>query len=440
MLFERSFLGAAACALLAAAAGAQEAPPVAAPGTEQPAAPPRQGESVAAVVNDEIITTYDLRQRLLLLIVQSGVQPTREQLPAYEREALRSLIDERLQLQELRREEKERGMQGKIVATDEKVAREIARIAQGGNTTVEQLEAILAQNGVRMETLRERLRAEISWEQWVANRYGRYVRVGQDQVAATIKRIGEAAAKPQYLISEIFIDAARAGGQAEAVAGAEQLVAQIQQGAPFGAVARQFSTAASAASGGDAGWLQENEIAAPVLAAVSQMRPGQISRPIPVAEGVYIVQLREKRAGAGSTVVNLKQAAVQLPADAPAADVQAAQARLLALKGRLTGCEGLETQAASEAGVIAGDLGEADLNDLDAQFREAATRLQPGQVSDPIRTQVGLHLVAVCAKRTGGAQTPSADQVENRLFAQQLNLVSRRSMRDLRNSATIESR
>lgn len=441
MAGKRSFMGGIAV-LLAVSAQAQEAPIATA--SPEPAAAPApagpQGESIAAVVNDEIISTYDVRQRLLLLLVQSGAQPTQQQLPQLEREALRSLVDERLQLQELRQMEKERDLVGKIVATEEQIDRELARIGKQSDLSAEQLTAALAGSGVNVQTLRDRLRAQVSWERWISGRYGSRVRIGQDQIEATLKRINEAASRPSYLLSEIFIDAARVGGQTEAAAGAEQLIAQIQQGAPFGAVARQFSSAPSAASGGDAGWLAESEIPGPLLTAVTQMRPGQLSQPIPVAEGVYVVQLRDKRAGAGSTVVNLKQAAVQLAPEAPEAEVSAAQTKLLALKTQITGCEGLETRAGAVEGVVAGDLGEAEVNDLDTQFREAATRLAPGQVSDPIRTPVGLHLVAVCAKRTGGVNAPTADQVEDRLYGAQLALVSRRYMRDLRNSATIESR
>ncbi len=283
-------------------------------------------------------------------------------------------------------------------------------------------------------------RAQISWQRWIGGRFGQSVRIGQDQIAATLKRINEAASQTQYRVSEIFIDAAAVGGQSEAQRGAEQLIQQIQQGAPFASIARQFSASPTAASGGDAGWLLEAEIPPAIQPAVLQMLPGDISAPIPVADGVYIVLLRDKRAGSNSTIVNLKQAAIRLPAEAAEAEVAAAQARLASLRTQITGCGDLESRAGAVEGVVAGDLGEAELTELDTPFRDAAQRLQPGQVSEPIRTSLGLHLVAVCAKRTGGAEGRTAEQVEDALFEQQLAMVSQRYMRDLRNSATIESR
>ena len=416
---------------LGAGAAAQDAPM---------APPPPVGisESVAAIVNDDIISTYDLMQRMRLLIVTSGVQPTEETMPQIQREALRSLVDERIQIQELRRVEKEQKIE--IIANQQDIDEEINEIAKGNNMTGPQLVAALGSQGVGAETLRAQLRSEVSWQRWIHGRYGSRLRIGADQVKAVQERMELAASRPQYQIGEIFLDAAHIGGMEQAVQGAQQLVGQLQQGAPFPAVARQFSAAATAAKGGDAGWIGLGELPPEVDAVLDQLRPGQLSSPIPVKDGVYIIYLREKRAGASATLVSLKQAAIPLAGDAAPEAVAAAQATLEALRPSVTGCDNIETAAAGIEGVMAGDLGEAEIQDLAPAFREAAETLAPGQLSAPIRTPAGLHLVAVCGKRQSGAQIPSATQIENRLFGQQLAMISKRYLRDLRNSATIETR
>ncbi|WP_240633729.1 peptidylprolyl isomerase [Caulobacter flavus] len=410
-----------------------DAPPAAA----EPRANPLS-ESVAAVVNDDIISSYDLMQRMRLLMVTSGLQPTQENLPQLEQEALRSLIDEHVQMQELRRVEREQKIT--IISTDKEVDEEIASIAQGNKMTGEQLLASLAAQGVSADTWRAQIRAESSWQNWISGRYGSRLRIGEDQIKAFERRLADSASKPQYQVSEVFIDAVRVGGPEVALNGARQLVAQMQQGAPFAAVARQFSAAATAANGGDAGWVSPGEMPAEVDTALEQLRPGQLSAPIPVKDGVYIVYLRDKRSGAKATLVDLKQVAVALPKDAPEADVQAATALLAGLKPKLTSCQTLEAEAGKVDGVVAGDLGEAEIGDLAPSFQQAANALNVGQVSDPIRTDAGLHLIAVCGKRQSGGGAPSHDQIENRLKGQQLALISKRYLRDLRNSATIETR
>lgn len=420
-----------------ALAQAPAATPAPAPAPAVAAPPPGLSESVAAIVNDNIISSYDLTQRIRLLIITSGVQPTQETLPQFQREALISLVDERLQLQELRRVEKEQKFE--IIATDAEVDEEIADIARSNNMPPEQFAGALRAQGV-YGSLREQIRAQTSWQRWIRGRYGSRLRIGEDQISAVQQRLSAAASRPQYQISEVFIDAARVGGMETAVQGAGQLIAQLQQGAPFPAVARQFSAAPTAATGGDAGWVSAGEMPAEVETALDQMRPGQLSQPIPVRDGVYIIYLRDKRAGAGASLVRLKQIAVPLAQNASASDLEAARQKLLAVRPSIKGCDSLEADAAGTQGLVAGDLGEAEIKDLAPAFRSAAETLQPGQLSDPIRTSAGLHLVAVCARRASGGEELGREQIEQRLFSQQLSMLSRRYMRDLRNSATIETR
>ena len=446
--------GVAFAALMAAAAlplGVQAAPsrpapaPKAAPAVKaeapapQPAAAPRPlSESVAAVVNDEIISTYDLAQRMRLLIATSGIQATEQNLQQFQRQALISLVDDHLQLHELRRVERDQKM--KIIASDDDIREELSAMARENNMSVDQFLNVLKQQGIGRETLFMQFRAQISWQRWIQGRYGSRLRIGDDQIKATQAKLLADASKPQYEVSEVFIDASRAGGLDAAMQGAQQLVAQMQQGAPFNAVARQFSSAATAASGGDAGWVSPGEMPPEVDAALNQLRPGQLSQPIAVKDGVYIIYLRNKRAGAGATVVSLKQAAISLSQTASAGDLSAARDKLMSVRSAATGCNDFEAAAARQAGVVAGDLGEAEIADLAPEFRQAAETLQDGQISEPIRTKVGLHLVAVCGKHASGGAQVTRDQIENRLLGQQLAMISRRYMRDQRNSATIETR
>ena len=403
--------GAAAPPPAAAPAALPETPPAAAP--QAPAGPQPMSESVAAVVNDDIISTYDLGQRMRLLIATSGVQPTQETLPQFQREALVSLVDERLQLQELKRVQKEQKIS--IIATDEEILEELTDMAKQNNLKPEGFLLALKTQGIGPETLYEQIRAQMSWQRWISGRYGTRLRIGEDQIKATQARLTAVASKPQYEVSEVLIDAGRVGGMEAATQGATQLVTQLQQGAPFASVARQFSAAATAASGGDAGWISQGEMPTEVDAVLEQLRPGQLSQPIPVKDGVYIIYLRDKRSGAGQTLVNLKQAAIALPATATAQDIEAARVKLEGVRGTIKDCATLEATAGKTQGVVAGDLGEAEVADLAPEFKTAATTLKVGELSAPIRTKVGMHILAVCGKRAAGAAQIDHDQIENRL-------------------------
>src|SRR3990167_893670 len=222
---------------LAAVLAAVGAPPIAWAQTPAPAAPtaaeaprpaPPQGlsESVAAVVNDDIISTYDLAQRMRLLIATSGIQPTEQNIQQFQREALISLVDERLQIQELRRQEKDQKIE--IVADEAELNAEIADMARNNNVPTEQFVASLEAQGIGIGTLKEQIRAQTSWQRWIRGRYGSRLRIGEDQVKAQQQRLAAPASKPQYQISEVFLDANRVGGMETAMTGATQLIAQMQ--------------------------------------------------------------------------------------------------------------------------------------------------------------------------------------------------------------------
>jgi len=406
--------------------------------SDQPPSPTSQAddfamaEGVLITVNDDLITSYDVRQRMLLLIFTSQIQPTEENLPAIQQQALRGLIDQRLQSQELERYN--------VEVPAERLQSELTEIASSGGTTAEQMLATMRQFGIDTDAFTERLRTDIGWNMLVAGRYRDRARVGSDQVDAVLERIEQAASRPQWLVGEIYIDAATVGGMNVAMEGARQLVQQILQGAPFTAVARQFSQAPSAAAGGDAGWVVEGESPAPVQAALDQMNPGQLSNPIAVDGGVYIIFVRDERTGAVSTMASLRQAGIRLAPTASEAEVAAATAALNHLRqGGLT-CDNIVERANQMPGVVGSELGEANVADLAGPFQEIARAGAVGSINGPVRSEQGLHLIAMCGRRTASDDVPSREEIERELSGQQFNMLNRRYLRDLRNAATIDSR
>lgn len=458
MRLKRFSMGVAAAALLAssaqalvlpqtqpAPAPAAPAPPASAaagaldPAAEQAAArpvtPPSEftlAEGIIVTVNDEIVTSFDLRQRMLSIIAMSQVQPTAETLPQIQRQALNALINEHLQRQELRNYKD-------LVISDAEVDEEIADMAQGAGTSVENFLAFLQQGGIRIATLREQIRTEVAWRALVGGRFNNQAKVSRAQVDQAMRQLTEAASKPQYLIGEIYLEYAKHGGAQQTVNGAQQLITQMIQGAPFQAVAQQFSDAPSAPRGGDAGWIVDGSVQPALQEAMNQLDAGQLSRPIPVDGGVYIIYMRDKRAGAATNLVQMKQIMVEVPETATPDQVAAATARLEALRPQIT-CDTMLARATSEQGLLGNDLGESDIADLAPQFQQIARSGEVGTISAPVRTPLGVHLVAVCGRRVGGPDVPTFQQVENRLQNQNLAMLARRYIRDLRADALIEEK
>lgn len=406
--------------------------PALTPDTQAPQLPPL-GEGILASVNNDMITSYDLKQRMLLLIVTSGVQVTQENYAAFQQQALNSLIDERLQQQEMDH--------WKVKVTDADIDEEIGRMASQSNMKPDQLLSELKRVGVEPATLRAQIAAESGWNQLVGGRYHSNANVGTAQVDSLMDKVIADGQKPQYLVAEIFIDNTTAGSAANALQGAKQLREQIaNKAAPFQSVARQFSNAPSAANGGDAGWLVSGNIDPAVETVLTSLKPGEMSEPIATKDGAYIYLLRQKTDGNADMVFRIKQAAVPLPANASTADVASANAALASFRSRVDSCEAFDDlNGKGPAGVQVTDLGDAQLSTLLTNYADALRPLKNNQVTEPLRNAQNMNVLYVCDRQLAGDNALGRDQVENNLVNQRLSMLGKRYLRELRSTATIEN-
>lgn len=394
---------------------------------------PALGEGIVVSVNDDMITSYDLKQRMLLLIVTSGVQVTQENYASFQQQALNSLIEEHLEEQEMDH--------WKVKVGDDEVDQEIARMAAQSNLSGDQLLTELKKVGVDSETLRDQIRAETGWSQLVGGRYHSNAAVGTAQVDSMMDKAIADGQKKQFLISEILLDPTQAGGLDAAQKGAQQLYQQIaQKVAPFQAVARQFSSAPSAANGGDAGWQVASNLDPEVETVLENMQPGQMSPPITTKDGVYLILLRQKTDGNSDMVMHLKQAAVAISANASAADISNAQTALLNFRSKAATCDAVDALGDhTPSNLAVTDLGEAQLSLLQPQYADALRPLKEGAVTGPLRNSQYMNIVYVCDRQLAGDNALTRDQVESQLVNQRLSMLGKRYLRELRAVATIEN-
>lgn len=391
------------------------------------AASAQQVEGIAAVVNDQPITTLDVRNRMRLIITSAGVRPDEAMLAQIQEQAIRALIEETLQLQTAAEYELE--------VDEREVDAALQDAAARNGSTVAEVEADLAQNGIDIETLRQQIRAEIAWQIMVSGRYRSRIRISDQQIETALERQAQAAAQPQFSLAEIFIEIRPDGGEERAAQEVQAVYNALSQGAPFPEVAAQFSDAPSAARGGFTGWLSAASIRPQVLEIVSQLQPGQISNPIRVPGGFQIVAVAERRDG--QVVEQLDLIQLTLPASRIAEDSRTA---LEGAARRIESCEGVQDQVADIEGLIVTDLSGLNATALISQIRDALAGLEPVSSTAVLDTPAGLQVFVVCDRQLTGPGVPTADEVENQLINQQLSLLARRWLRDLRRDATVEIR
>jgi peptidyl-prolyl cis-trans isomerase SurA len=392
-------------------------------------------EGVTAIVNDYPVTSFDVRQRTQFLLATSGIQNLTEAIvQEAAAAALDALINERLQLQEAGRYN--------AVPSDPEVDQTVARRAQQQGGSLQDFYAELGRLGVSAASYREQIKAEMAWQRIVRGRFGSRIRISRDRIDEQYARIVASAGRPQYLVSEIFLESAP-GEQEATLAGAATLVQQIRAGnAAFQLVAQRFSFAPSAAAGGDLGWVGLAELRPQVAGAVEAMSQGGVSDPIVVEGGVMIVGLRQMRPGVQLAVrYTLKGFTRPVAEGAGEAEWRRAEQAVNQARSALRGgCDGV-SRAATRAGVEASDFGQVGEEDLAEPFRAPAAQLQTASdVSPAFRSDGGVHALVLCARDMTGGDIPTREDLQDRLFDQEISLAARRYLRDLRREASIISR
>ena len=165
---------------------------------------------------------------------------------------LRSVEDEVLQLQEAARH--------KITVSKAEVDRALQNIANDNKIPVDQILTTVTNAGVTVDTFRQQVAAQLTWQKVVGARYGTDMLINDQQVNEAMERLKQGADKPQFLVSEIFIAVDRPEDETMVNTSAKQIADQLKQGAPFATVASQFSQSPSAADGGDIGWVVQGQL------------------------------------------------------------------------------------------------------------------------------------------------------------------------------------
>ena len=249
-------------------------------------------QRIAAVVNDDVITSRDLIDRINLGIATSGLpndDATRQRLAP---QVLRGFIDEKLQLQEAQR-------LGTDV-TEAEIDQALATIAQRNRTTAPELTRYLADRGLNPRALRDQLKAQIAWIKVVGREIRPKVVVTQEQIDLAMRRGAAATDTRELQLNEILLPVYDRAQEETVLEDARGLVATLRGGASFAALARQVSAAGSAENGGDLGWVPVSAIIPDLRDQIAALPVGQISDPIVSAAGVHIFQVRDQRAQAAT--------------------------------------------------------------------------------------------------------------------------------------------
>lgn len=397
--------------------------------------------NIAAVVNEDLITVYDLAQRISLVVAFSNLPDTPQTRQRIAPSALRKLISEKIRMQEAKRLD--------IKVDDQTIDKRVAEIERGNGLQPGGLENYFKSRNIDMETLRAQIRSDLTWIDVVNRLFRGLVTVSDREIDDEVARIEANAGKTEYLLSEIFL-AYDDKPRAEVMQAAERIRQQLAEGASWPQMAQNFSENASAQINGDIGWNQIGILPPAVGTVVAGMSKGQLSDPISTEEGVYLMLLRETRVAEGvpeasdeKVRVELHQLHLPVP---PGSDAQAASSvmsRAQQLVSGIDNCPAFDAVANSQGSTLSGELGTFELSSLSRQIRALVQSVPAGGISQPMRTDNGVIVMMVCSREAETAQDPMTklrDDINRRLLNEQLNRLAEQHEDKLRRQAFIDIR
>lgn len=392
--------------------------------------------AIAAVVNDDVISVLDLTARTRMVIVSARLTDDAETRNRLIPQVLRTLIDERLKLQEAE-------LNG-ITVPDSAVQQRLETLASQNNMSLAAFKDVLKRNGILIDTLTDQIRAEIAWATLVQRKFQPSIVVSDEEVDEALAQIEANLGQPEYRVGEIYLAADATTPEEDVRRTAQRLMDQLRRGGDFESMARQFSQSASAARGGDLGWIRPGQLDPALDDAIAGLQPGAIAGPIKSTGGYHILKLLDRRqTGSASMldgVVSMKQVFIPVMQSAPPEEVAAAEAVVQSVIAQARTCDDM-TRLAREINPDTNvDLANVRIGELPEVLQPIAIGLEINKPSEPVRVETGIGVFMVCERALPESGLPSRREIAESIRSDRLDILARGYLRDLRRAAVVDVR
>lgn len=392
-------------------------------------------QKIVAVVNDEIISGYDLDQRISLTIMLSGFPDTQETRQQLVNPTVARLIDDRLKMQEADR--------FNISITDEQVLEAVSYLERTNDMEPGQINRMLQQNNIDVETMMAQVRANLIWNRLIQQRIVPRITISDEEVEAVQKRLENNKGKSEYLLSEIYLPVESNTPEGQVRDAVANLVSQLRSGASFQRAAAQFSQGATAGSGGSIGWVLENEVPPEIGAVLPDLRPGQVSDPVRTADGYYILMVQQERkildTNADDVVLDITQ--IVVPGGSGNAAGGETQKKLAStISNFIDSCNQLPDLLRELNSSDSGNIGKVRLGDMPDNIKAILKDMKAGEVSAPYQDGDLYRIFVVCDRNDPQARSNDPEQIRREIMLRRAENRARGYLQDIHNAATIETR
>ncbi len=377
-------------------------------------------DRIVAVVNSEVVTHSELNDRIAL----AQRQLTRQNTPAPDRQVLERQVLDRLILDKAQMQlARDTGLRVDEVMLD----RTVARIAEQNSMTLTAFRQALERDGINFERFREEIRAEIMLTRLRQREVDDKIVISESEIDLYLSEAKGAgavqAAAAEFNLAHVLVrlpEQASPEALERARAKAEKVITEARAGADFAKLAASYSDAGDALSGGLMGWRAQDRLPEIFATALKDMRPGEITGVLRSPAGFHVLKLLDRRGGggprlSGAPVQQTRARHILIKTNEIVSEADArrrlADLRERIVRGGTSFAELARLHSEDGSAVRGGDLEWIYPGDTVPEFERAMNELKPGQLSEPVKSQFGWHLIEVLERRT-------ADMSEERLRQQ----------------------
>jgi len=399
-------------------------------------------DRIVAIVDQAVVTEQDLESRIATVTAQFKKQGT--ELPpenVLRKQILERLITDTLQIQY--------AAQTGLKVDDNQLDKTIERIAEQNQMTLTEFSEALAKDGVSMRKFRSDIRNEITIARLREREVDGRVNVSESEIDNFLtSQVASNENQDEFEISHILIRTPEEGATEDvqkAKAKVDTAVNELNAGKSFAKVSASFSDAPNALEGGNLGWKSGAQMPALFLDALKTMQIGDISPPLRSPNGFHVLKLTNKRGGNSPLVIQQTHSRHILIKLSEIMSEKEGKLKMDNIKERLDNGEKFEALARqySEDSTASsgGDLGWVNPGDTVPQFEKAMNELKDNQISQPIRTQFGWHIIQVIERRSQDMSKEAARlKARQEIRAKKADEAYQDWIRELRDRAYVELR
>ena len=390
--------------------------------------------NIAAVVNNKIISTKDISDRINFIGFMSKVEPTVMRSKKFKRQVLEQLIDEELERQEIKR------LQIKITLEELNSAKNIMerqlKISKG------KLLKFLAENKLSKLDAITQIETNLGWTKAVQTRYRNQLKISDDEISEIRKKVEASIGTTQLFLSEIVIENSIARGQENAKRLIDEIYSKLKEGADFSALARRFSNARSANFNGKVGWTTFDQLEPFLVPSLKLVKTGGITAPIKTKSGYLLLKVEAQKKVTEfdplKTRVRILQLLFSPKQNNTKEQIDLKLSQIRTKFEDVNSCSKFKNLSKQIPDGELQDLGEFFMGELSTGLRKIVQKLKIGVASKPFKTSNGIAIISVCQRLLPKSIVPSRETVALKLQGEKLEKLAKKYLYDLRQSAFIE--